>query len=71
MVVEDERGFAGESWNPLPEEPIEPPHYARQNSIRMAHISARMGRIRNQGANASLQNDLIDHMWNLFGNEEN
>ena len=42
----------------------------REGSVMLAHINARMRRIRSRATNHDLRNDLMDHLWNRYGNEE-
>lgn len=69
MIIEDERGSNVEQWKPPPDEIISPPEYARDQELLVAHISSRLNRIRHRGTNATLRIDLMDHLWNQFGDE--
>ncbi|XP_059654544.1 uncharacterized protein LOC132301293 [Cornus florida] len=69
MIIEDE----GENilqWTPPTDDPISLPHYVRNTSMLAAHISSRLSRIRNRSDNADLRRDLMEHLWNQFGDED-
>ncbi|KAF8389925.1 hypothetical protein HHK36_024444 [Tetracentron sinense] len=69
MIIEDERGTDFERWRPHPDETISPPEYARNPAILVAHISSWLSRIYNRGTNTMLRFDLMEHLWNKFGDE--
>lgn len=71
MITKDERGTEYESWAPLPEESISPPQYDRDPSILVAYISARLGQICNLGTNEVLRSNLMKHLLNIYGEEDN
>ncbi|KAF8400913.1 hypothetical protein HHK36_014216 [Tetracentron sinense] len=64
-----ERGIDVERWRPPPDETISPLEYARNPAILVAHISSRLSRIRNRGTNTMQMFDLMEHLWNKFGDE--
>ncbi|KAF8400084.1 hypothetical protein HHK36_015959 [Tetracentron sinense] len=64
-----ERTFGVLQIRPPPYETISPPEYARNLAIFVAHISSRLSRIRNRGTNTTLRFDLMEHLWNKFGDE--
>ena len=70
MVIEDERQMNVHVWRPLPNEHIAPPNYSRQGDVLLAHMNARIRHIRSRATNHDLQNDLMDHLWNRYGNED-
>ena len=70
MIIEDERDMADPTWAPPIDEDISPQPLGRQHSVVMALISSRLTRIRNRSINETLRRDLMDHMWNLYGDEE-
>ncbi|XP_012851405.1 PREDICTED: uncharacterized protein LOC105971104 [Erythranthe guttata] len=70
MIIEDERGTDLEPWAPLPEENFRPLQYERDPSILAAYISARLSRIRNRRTNEDLRSDLMNHLWNIYGEED-
>lgn len=69
MIIEDKRDTNVEIWRPLHDEAISPPEYARNPDPLAAHIASRLTRIRNRGTNAVLRHDLIEHLWNQFGDQ--
>ncbi|KAF8408063.1 hypothetical protein HHK36_007204 [Tetracentron sinense] len=56
-------------WRPPPDETISPLEYARNPAILVAHISSQLSKIRNGGTNTMLRFDLMEHLWNKFGDE--
>ncbi|XP_012833843.1 PREDICTED: uncharacterized protein LOC105954708 [Erythranthe guttata] len=70
MIIEDELGTDLEPWAPLPEENFRPLQYERDPSILAAYISARLSRIRNRRTNEDLRSDLMNHLWNIYGEED-
>ncbi|XP_059669062.1 uncharacterized protein LOC132314184 [Cornus florida] len=69
IIIEDE-GEHILQWTPPTDDPISLPHYVRNPSMLAAHISSRLSRIRNRSDNADLRRDLMEHLWNQFGNED-
>ncbi|KAF8377755.1 hypothetical protein HHK36_031140 [Tetracentron sinense] len=65
----DERDIDVERWRPPLDETISPPEYTRNTTILVAHISSRLSRICNRGTNTMLRFDLMEHLWNKFGDE--
>ena len=69
MIIEDECDITDTPWAPLPEENLAPPRYDRYPDILLAHITARLQRVRNRASNEQLRSDLMDNLWNRYGNE--
>ncbi|KAF8413080.1 hypothetical protein HHK36_001056 [Tetracentron sinense] len=68
-LSDDECDIDVERWRPPPDETIFPLEYARNPAILVAHISSRLSRIRNRGTNMMLRFNLMEHLWNKFGDE--
>ncbi|XP_058217564.1 uncharacterized protein LOC131328667 [Rhododendron vialii] len=69
MIIEDEGGADIESWRPPPDEAISPTEYTRNPQVLAAHVFSRLRRIRNRETNAMLKVDLMEHLWNHFGDQ--
>ncbi|KAF8394201.1 hypothetical protein HHK36_020408 [Tetracentron sinense] len=66
-LSDDEYDIDVERWRPLPDETISP--HTRNPTILVAHNSSRLSKIRNKGINTMLMFDLMEHLWNKFGDE--
>ncbi|XP_059654261.1 uncharacterized protein LOC132300976 [Cornus florida] len=66
MIIEDE-GEHILQWTPLTDDPISLSHYVQNPSMLAAHISSCLSGICNKSDNANLRKDLMEHLWNQFG----
>ena len=69
MIIEDEGSINVERWTPPPEETISPPQYTRNRALLAAHIPSHVDGICSKGTNEMLRSDLMDYLWNQFGDE--
>ncbi|XP_059663488.1 uncharacterized protein LOC132309169 [Cornus florida] len=70
MIIEDEGDTNILEWTPPTDESVYLSQYNQDRSFLAAHISTRLSRIRNVENNEDLRRDLMEYLWNKFGNEE-
>ncbi|XP_059636031.1 uncharacterized protein LOC132278244 [Cornus florida] len=66
----DERHANVGRWTPPPNDAISIPTLSRCPSVLIAHIFSCQFQIRNRETNTQLRNDLMENLWNRYGDED-
>ncbi|XP_059636007.1 uncharacterized protein LOC132278215 [Cornus florida] len=70
MIIEDERHVNVGRWTSPPEDAIPIPTLSRCPSVLAAHIFSRQLQIRKRDSNTQLRNNLMENLWNCYGDED-
>lgn len=68
MIIDDSHRIDGTDWTSQRASPLCRVTLAN-HLILLAHISTQIDHNRNRATKEVLRDDLVDHLWNLFGNE--
>ncbi|XP_059658562.1 uncharacterized protein LOC132304873 [Cornus florida] len=70
MIIKDECHANIGRWTPPPEDAIPIPTLSRCPPVLATHIFSRQLQICNRKTNTRLRNDLMENLWNYYGDED-